>query len=86
MTFLLHSEVATDAARELSVRLLGLGQISGLLEPLARLQQVCRQIGPADVDAEAIDHARPCDDGSAGLPKSAQLVWARLDLTLSDEP
>src|SRR6266508_675150 len=38
MTFLLRSEVAADAARELSVRPLGLRLVSRTLEPLARLE------------------------------------------------
>jgi hypothetical protein len=67
------------------VRLLGLAQVSGLLQTLARLQQVRRQIGPADVDANAIDQATPFDDGSAGFPKRTRVTRTRLDLTLSAE-
>src|SRR6266516_3512369 len=82
---LLRSDVATEAARELSMRRLGLGEISGVLEPLARLEQVRGQIGPANVDAEALDEAIAFDGGAAGLPKRAPLARAQLGAILSDE-
>jgi len=85
MTFLLRSEVAADAARKLPMRLLGLAHLSGPLQTLARLQQVRRQIGPANVDAQALDQARALDDGAAGFPKRTPVTRARLDLTLSAE-
>src|SRR5437667_2403884 len=85
MSCLLRSHVATEAARELAVRLLGLGEISGALESLARLEQICGQIGPADVDAKALDEAIAFDDGAAGLPKHAPLARARLGAILSGE-
>src|SRR6266542_2827126 len=79
-----ESKIATDAARKLSVCLLGLGQVSRLLESLTRLEQVGCQVGPADVDAEALDQARAFDDGAAGFPKRTALTRTRLRLTLSD--
>src|SRR5438552_2892630 len=85
MRSLLRSNVATQAARELAVRLLGLGEISGALEPLARLEQIRGQIGPADVDAKALNDAIAFDDGAARLPKHALLAQARLGAILSDE-
>jgi hypothetical protein len=87
MTFLLvRSDVSTEPARELSVRVLGPGEISGLLDAITRLEQVGSQIGPADVDAEALDDASPSDDGAPRLPKCAALTGTQLFLTLSDEP
>ncbi len=68
------------------MRRVGLSQVSRSVEPLARLEEVLGQIGPAEVDAETLDHTTALDDGAAGLPEDAQLVWARLDLALSDEP
>src|SRR6266511_5232707 len=80
------SRARADPARDLPMRRVGLRQISRSVEPLARLEEVLGQIGPAEVDAETLDHASALDDGTAGLPEGAQLVWARLDLVLSDEP
>jgi len=82
---LLRSKLSTDAAREFGVRSLGLGQISCLIEALARLEQVRGQTGPADVDAEAFDQAITLDDRAAGLPEGASLVWARFGPALCDE-
>src|SRR5436189_5195484 len=67
------------------MRLLGLAQVSCLLEPLARLEEVARQVGCAQVDAEALDHAPAVDDRAAGLPERATLAGTCLGLTLSDE-
>jgi hypothetical protein len=60
---------------------LGRGEVSRLFEPLARLEQVARQVGCAEVDAEALDNATAVDDGAAGLPKRALLVRACLNGT-----
>ena len=50
-----------------------------------RLEQIRRQIGPANVDAEALDDAASFDDGAAGLPERAPLTQARLGLARGDE-
>ena len=61
------------------MRTLGLGQISCLLEALARLEQVRRQIGPANVDAKALDQTAAFDDRAARLPERAKFAPAGLD-------
>jgi hypothetical protein len=67
------------------VGVLGLDEGSRLVEAVARLEQVGRQIGPAYVDPEPLDQASARDDGAAGLPERASLLLARLGLALSDE-
>ncbi len=67
------------------MRPLDLGQISYLLAALARLEQVRRQIRPADVDAEALDQTTTFDDGAPGLPKRTPLAPAWLGLALCRE-
>jgi hypothetical protein len=79
------SELATDAAREFGVRSLGLDQVPCLIETFACLEQVRRQIGPVDIDAEAFDHATTLDDGAPWLPKGTTLACARFGRALSGE-
>ncbi len=74
------------AARELTPRRVSLCQVSGTLDPVAGLEEVGGQIGPADVDREAVDDARAWHHGAAGLPEHAELTGAWLGLTLSGEP
>jgi len=85
MTSLLCSHVATEAARELSVRLLGLGQVSRLLETLPRLEEIAGQIAVPDVDAKTLDEAVASNDGTARFPKCAELLRARLGLSACRE-
>jgi hypothetical protein len=60
----------------------GVSQISRLVESLARLEQVRRQIRPANVATESVDDAASCDDRPAGFPEGAALVRAQLRLAL----
>src|SRR2546427_1266131 len=78
-------ELEAHAPRELTVRRHCLGQRSRLLQPLAHLEQICRQIDPADVDAEAVDQAARLDDGAPRLPERAALSRTRLGFSPSDE-
>jgi len=80
---LLPLELEPDAARKLAMRSFGLGQILGLLEPIAHIEQVFGQIGPADVDAEAVDDATAFSNGAAGLPERAALAGTGLVDALS---
>jgi hypothetical protein len=57
----------------------GLGQISCLLEALARLQQVRRQIGAPHIHTETFDETTSWCNGSAGLPEGTPLARAALD-------
>ena len=61
------------------MRRLGLGRISSLREALARLEQVLRQIGLANVHAQPLDQAAAFDDRAARLPERAPLARTRLD-------
>ena len=56
------------------MRLLGLGHVSGLLEPLERVEQMGRQILSVEVDAETLDKAAALEDCAAGFPEAATLV------------
>jgi hypothetical protein len=85
MTPPLRSELEADAARELQVRALSRSQISCAVEAIARLEQVRRQIRPANVDTKALDQAASLDDGPAGLPERTTRVRARLGLTFGGE-
>ena len=67
------------------MRRLGLGHVSCPLESLTGLEQVARQVGSAQVDAETLDEATAFDDGAAGLPKRAPFARTRLGLILSNE-
>src|SRR3954453_15160285 len=67
------------------MRVLGLGQVSRVVEALTRLEQVAREPGCAKVDAEAFDHATAVYDGAARLPERATVARACLDRTLGDE-
>jgi DNA-binding CsgD family transcriptional regulator len=78
-------DIASEAVRELSVRLLGLSQVSRLLETLPRLEQIGRQIRLPHVDAKALDQARALDDGAPWFPESAFLARAELHSAFSDE-
>jgi hypothetical protein len=48
-----------------------------LLEALTCFEQVRRQLGPADVDAQSLDQARALDDRAARLPERASLARTR---------
>jgi hypothetical protein len=61
------------------VRTLGLGQISSLLEALAGLEQVLRQIGPANVHAQPLDQAAAFDDRAARLPERTKFAPTGVD-------
>jgi hypothetical protein len=61
---------------------LRLGQVSRLLEALARLEQVRRQIGPTKFHTKALDEATAGHDGATGLPERAPVTGARLDDSL----
>jgi hypothetical protein len=61
------------------MRRLGLGQISCLLQALTRLDQVLRQIGPANVHAQPLDQTAAFDDRAARLPERAPLAGTGLD-------
>ena len=74
------SKLTTDTPRELVVRALGLHQITCLVEAFACLEQIRRQTGQANVDAETLDQATSLDDGPAGLPEGTSFVRARLGL------
>jgi hypothetical protein len=76
------SELEADAAREVAVRSLSLGQVSRLLEALARLEQVRGQIGPTEFHTKALDEAAAGYDGAAVLPECAPVAGARLDGSL----
>jgi hypothetical protein len=78
-------ELETDAARELAVRPFGLGKISCSVEALPCLEQVRGQVGPRDVNAEALDQAASRDDRAAGLPEGTPLARARLGRALCSE-
>ena len=56
------------------MRLLGLGHVSGLLEPLECVEQIGRQIMSAEVDAETLDKAAALEYCAAGFPEAATLV------------
>ena len=62
--------------RELTVRLLGLGQISRSLNALERLEQVRRQIRVSGADAEAFDETVAFDDCPARLPERTTALRA----------
>jgi hypothetical protein len=64
---------------------LGLGHVSDLVEALARLEQVARQTGSADIDSETVDEATAFDDGAAGLPEGTAFARAGLLPSLSGE-
>jgi hypothetical protein len=57
---------------------LGLRSISCLAETLTHLDQVAGHVGPANVEAEPLDHAASLDDGAAFLPERASLLRAIL--------
>jgi hypothetical protein len=61
------------------VRTLGLGQISSLLEALTRLEQVLRQIGPANVHAQPLDQTAAFDNRAARLPERTTFAPTGLD-------
>lgn len=63
---------------KLAVGRLGLRSISCLRETLTRVEQVAGHVGPANVDAEPLDHAASLDDGAAFLPERAPLLRAKL--------
>ena len=67
------------------MRSLFLCQISFLIETLTRLEQVCGQIRPADVDAKAFDQAATLEDRPTGFPEGTPLARTRLGLSLSRE-
>jgi DNA-binding CsgD family transcriptional regulator len=67
------------------MRRLGLGQVSRLFEPLARLEQVRGQIAAPNVDAETIDHTPSFDHGATRLPEGAPLARTQLGPTMSEE-
>jgi hypothetical protein len=82
---LLLSHVSAEPTRELAVRRLSRGEISCMLEPLSRVEQVCSQVGLLQVDAEPLDEAIPFHDSAARLPERASLVRTSLHLTSSGE-
>ena len=65
------------------MRLLDLGHVSGLLEPLERLEQIGRQILSVEVDAETLDKAAALEYYAAGFPEAATLVRTRFANSVS---
>jgi hypothetical protein len=61
------------------MRRLGFGHVSCLLKALARLEQVLRQIGSANVQAQPLDQAAAFDDRAARLPEPTPLARTGLD-------
>lgn len=59
--------------------------IAGLLEALARLEEVGGNIRPTDIDCEPVDHAARLHDRSAGLPERGALAQAPLRLSVGGE-
>ena len=67
------------------MRRFGYDEVSRLLEPCARIEQVGCQIAPAHVDAETLDQTATFHDGAAGLPEHTSLAWTRLRARLGAE-
>lgn len=79
------SELEPDAARELAARGLLVAQVASLPQPVTQLEEIGREIGAAEVDAEPLEHACTLERGASVLPEGTSLPGTGLSRAAGGE-